>query len=177
MKLKAGICAGGIAIASVLVGVYQVWPHNKNSDWQLAGSIAPENLMERLAEENINSTFEVQTDQMKVLKVSLLNQTELLYLIDSRMAGSDTSREPLCGAFGCAFFGYVPTEEGYQNVLSLYLDTNLPPEVPLIEVSEALKNGMPELTVHQLEGSQLLKMKLVLNNERYEVVEIQYLPE
>ena len=177
MKLKTGMMAGGVAIAlPLIIGVYQVWPRTENGDWQLAEEIAPKALMEQVAAENLNPDFDVPLGQMKMLKLSQSGQAASLYLIDSRLAGSPTREDPLCGALGCAFFGYVPINDGYQSVLSLYLNPNLPTDVPLIEASETLQNDMPELTIHQLEGAQLLRLRLVLNDGRYEVVETQYLP-
>jgi hypothetical protein len=178
MKFKVGIVAGGVAIAlPLIVGVYQVWPRSAAVEWQLAESAAPKGLMVQVAAENLNPGFEIQLGQMKVLKLLKSGQPEPLYLIYSRVAGSSTETNPLCGALGCAFFGYVQKNNGYQSVLSLYLNPNLPPDVPLIEASDALQNDMPELIVHQLEGNQLLRLRLALNNGRYEVVETQYLPE
>ena len=177
MKLRAGVFAGGLAIALPLfVGAYKVWSQNENTDWQPAKNIAPEGLMEQVIEENVNPGFEVQADEMQVLRVFLHNQADPLYLIDSRIADSGTEAESLCGALGCAFFGYVQTDEGYQSVLNIYLDPSLPPDVYLIDSSNVLQNDMPELIVHQLENEQLLQMKLVLSSDRYEVVETQYLP-
>ncbi|WP_121969215.1 hypothetical protein [Leptolyngbya sp. BC1307] len=178
MKLKTGMMAAGVAISlPLIIGVYQVWPSTENGGWQLAEKIAPKALMEQVAEENLNPDFEVPLGQMKMLKLSQSGQAAPLYLIDSRIADSDTEENPLCGDLGCAFFGYVPIDDGYQSVLSLYLDPNLPPDMPLIEASETLQNDMPELIIHQFDGNQRLRLRLVLNDRRYEVVETQYLPE
>ncbi|MEL7358228.1 MAG: hypothetical protein AAFN40_16895 [Cyanobacteria bacterium J06560_6] len=178
MKLKTGILAGGVAIAlPLIIGVYQVWPRSENSPWQLVANAAPPGLMMQIGTENLASGFDAQLGQMKIMRPWQPGQTLALYLIDSRAADLSTQDNPLCGALGCAFFGYVPTDNGYQNVLSLYLNPHLPPDIPLIEATDELQNQMPELIIHQLEGTQLLRMRLVLNNERYEVVETQYLPE
>ncbi|MEO1396079.1 MAG: hypothetical protein AAFV90_24540 [Cyanobacteria bacterium J06634_5] len=177
MKFKAGIVASSVAILlPLIIGVYQVWPRPENSPWQPAADVAPPGLMMQIAADNLTSGFETQLDQMKMMRPWQPGQRKALYLIDSRTANLSTQDNPLCGALGCAFFGYVPTDEEFQNVLSLYLDPHLPPDIPLIETSDRLQNNMPELIIHQLEGDQLMRLRMVLNTEQYEVVETQYLP-
>ena len=181
MRLKARLVACGIALSlPLIVGVYQVWPRAENSAWQPLASVAPSGLMMQIARDNLTSGFDEQVGQMKMMRPWQPGQVKALYLIDSRTADLSTQENPLCGALGCAFFGYVPTDNGEQNgsfqsVLSLYLDPSLPPEIPLIEVTNTLFNDMPELVIHQLEDDQLIQMRLVLSNEQYEVVETQYL--
>ena len=177
MRLKASIIAGGVAISlPLIIGVYQVWPRSKSSDWQLLASTAPPGLMMQIGEAHLTSGFDEQLGQMKLMQPWQSGQMSGLYLFDSRSADSPVGENPLCGAMGCVFLGYVPTEEGFQNVLNLYLDPHLPPDVALIETSDILHNNMPKLIIHQLEGDQLIQMHLVLNNEQYEVIETQYLP-
>lgn len=177
MKLKTSTIAGGAAIAlSLIIGVSQVWPRSESNTWQPLASAAPPGLMVQIGEEHLSSGFGEQLGQMKMLQPWQSGQMRALYLIDSRMAYVSTGNNPLCGALGCAFFAYMPTEEGFQNVLNLYLNPHLPPDVVLIETSETLHNDMPELLIHQLEGDQLIQMHLVLNNGQYEVIETQYLP-
>ncbi|MEO0519224.1 MAG: hypothetical protein AAF171_18190 [Cyanobacteria bacterium P01_A01_bin.116] len=177
MRLKASIIAGGVAIAlPLIIGVYQVWPRSESSDWQPLANAAPPGLLMQIGEEHLSSGFDEQLGQMKMMQPWQSGQMRALYLIDSRAADLSTGDNPLCGAIGCAFFAYVPTEEGFQNVLNLYLDPHLPPDISLIETSEILHNDMPELIIHQLEGDQLIQIHLVLNNEQYEVIETQYLP-
>ncbi|MEL6491571.1 MAG: hypothetical protein ABG776_08380 [Cyanobacteria bacterium J06555_13] len=181
MRLKARLVACGIALSlPLIVGVYQVWPRAENSAWQSVASVAPPGLMMQIARDNLAPGFDEQVGQMKMMRPWQSGQVKALYLIDSRTADLSTQENSLCGALGCAFFGYVPTDAGEQNesfqsVLSLYLDPSLPPEIPLIEVTNTLFNDMPELVIHQLEDDQLIQMRLVLSNEQYEVVETQYL--
>jgi hypothetical protein len=171
MKLKTGLMAGGLAIAlPLIIGVYQVWPRPEKSDWQPAETIAPPELMAQAADED-------QLGQLNVKKIVQSGQAEPLYIINARIPDIEMHKNPLCGASGCLYLGYVQTSDGYQNVFNSYLDPRLPPDVSLIEVSDSLQNEMPELIVHQLEGRQLLRLRLTLNNDRYEVVETQYLPD
>ena len=182
MRLKARLVAYGIALSlPLIVGVYQVWPRSESSAWQPVASVAPPGLMMQIAGDNLAPGFKDQVGQMKMMRPWQPGQSRALYLIDSRTADLSTQGNPLCGSLGCAFFGYVPTNieernESFQSVLSLYLKPNLPPDVPLIEATDTLYNDMPELVIHQLEGDQLVYMRLVLSNEQYEVVETQYLP-
>ncbi|MGB3788420.1 MAG: hypothetical protein WA949_10450 [Phormidesmis sp.] len=176
MKLKAGIFTGGLAISLPLViGVYQVWPRSESSAWQTLASAAPPGLMTQIGEEHLTSGFDEQLGQMKMMKSWQPGQMAALYLIDSRTADFSTGNSPLCGALGCAFFAYIPVDDGFQSVLDLYLNPRLPPNISLIETTDNLHNDMPELIVHQLEGDQLIQMRLALNNQQYEVVETQYL--
>ena len=133
--------------------------------------------MQQAASEYLTSEFDDQLDQLSVLKIWQSGQAEPLYIINSRIPTLEMDKNPLCGALGCLFLGYVQTNNGYQNVFSSYLDPRLPPDIALIEVSDTLQNEMPELIVHQLEGNQILRLRLTLNNGRYEVVETQHLPE
>ncbi|MEO1396238.1 MAG: hypothetical protein AAFV90_25355 [Cyanobacteria bacterium J06634_5] len=177
MKLKTGIMAGGLALSlPLIIGVYRVWPRSESSAWQPLHKVAPPGLMMQIGGEHLSSGFDNQLGQMKTMQPWQPGQTKALYLIDSRTDDLTTENNPLCGALGCAFFGYVPADDGFQSVLNLYLDPHLPPDISLIETSDMLQNDMPELVIHQLEGNQLLRMRLALNNEQYEVVETQYLP-
>jgi hypothetical protein len=178
MKLKTGLMAGGLAIAlPLIIGVYQVWPRPEKSDWQPAETIAPPELMAQAADEYLGTSFEDQLGQLNVKKIVQSGQAEPLYIINARIPDIEMHKNPLCGASGCLYLGYVQTSNGYQNVFNSYLDPRLPPDVLLIETGDSLQNEMPELIVHQLEGRQLLRLRLTLNNDRYEVVETQYLPD
>lgn len=178
MKFKTTLISGGVAIAlPLIIGVYRVWPRSDNSEWQIAADVAPPGLMMQIATDNLAPAFDAQLGQMKMLRPWQSGQTKALYIIDSRTADLTTQDNPLCGALGCAFFGYIPTENGFQNVFSVYLDPHLPPNVQLLEASDELHQEMPELVIHQLENDQLLQLRLVLNDEQYEVVETQYLPQ
>ncbi|MEO0769056.1 MAG: hypothetical protein AAFY72_06425 [Cyanobacteria bacterium J06649_4] len=177
MKLKTGLMVGGLAIALPLMfGVYQVWPRSTKSDWQPAEAIAPDELMAQAAEENLGPSFDGQLGQLKVMKIVQSGQVAPLYLINSRIPSLPIHENPLCGALGCLFLGYVQTSTGYQNVLSTYFDLRLPPDIALLEVGDELQNEMPELIIHQVEGNQLLQLRMALNHERYEVIDTQYLP-
>ncbi|MEM9088684.1 MAG: hypothetical protein AAGC93_08060 [Cyanobacteria bacterium P01_F01_bin.53] len=178
MRLKTGLIAGGAALSlPLIIGVYQVWPRSEGDGWQPATEVAPPGLMTKIAADNLAPEFEGELGHMKIMRPWQPGQTTPIYLIDSRIADLSTQNNPLCGALGCAFFGYVPLEdEGFQSVLSLYLDPHLPPEISLIETGDTLQNNMPALIIHQLEDEQLLRMRLGLNDGRYEVVEAQYLP-
>jgi hypothetical protein len=177
MKLKTGLMVSGLAIAlPLLIGVYQVWPRSTASDWQPADAIAPPELMAQATEEHLGPAFEGQLGQLKVMKIMQAGQAAPLYIINSRIPSLPIHENPLCGALGCLFLGYVQTSTGYQNVLSSYFDLRLPPDIALLEAGDELQHEMPELILHQLEGNQLLQLRMALNHERYEVIDTQYLP-
>lgn len=177
MKLKSGAIAASLAIAlPLIVGIYKAWPRPESSAWQPLAEVAPPSLMMHIGEAHLTSGFDEQLGQMHVMQPWQPGQSTALYIIDSRAADLSTSENPLCGALGCAFFAYVPTERGFQNVLDLYLDPHLPPEISLIEIGDTLDHDMPTLIIHQLDGDKLMQMHLVLNNDQYEIVETHYLP-
>ncbi|MGF1498406.1 MAG: hypothetical protein ACFB8W_16520, partial [Elainellaceae cyanobacterium] len=144
--------------------------------WQFAKS-APSDLMQQVLAENIGSPSLVDASQMRVLRVQQSGQPTPLYLIDTRTADSSNSSggNPLCGALGCAFLGYLPGDEGYQQVLGIYLNPNLPPDIPLFQLSEALHNELPILQVNQLEGHQIQQLTLTFNGQEYEVTQAELL--
>ena len=178
MRLKTSLIAGSAALSlPLLIGVYQVWPRPKSSEWRPLSVAALPELIRQIGEEHLTSGFDdAQIGQMKSLQPWQSGQAKALYLIDSRISDLSTGNNPLCGALGCAFFRYIPTDDGFQNVLNIYLNPHLPPDVSLIELTGQLHDGMPELFIHQLDSDQLVQMTLVLSNHQYEIVETQYLP-
>lgn len=181
MKFNPGKLACVFSLTlPVLILLYQFWPRPSSSyssnGWMILSNVAPPGLMTQVAADNLTPQVDTQLGSMNVLRPWQSGQAKALYLIDSRAASQSPEESPLCGALGCAFYGYVPDDRGgFQQVLNLYLDPHLPPEIPMIEASEQLHEDMPELIIHQLEDRQLLRMRLTFNNERYEVVETQYL--
>lgn len=174
MKLKIGFIASTLVL-SLVIGVYQVWPRPIGQSWQPASDVAPSKLMEQAAREHLSSSFDGHLGQLSVMKIFLPEQATPLYLIDTRIPSESIYNNPLCGVLGCLFLGYIQTGDGYREVLSVYLNTLLPPDIPFIEAGE-IQNDMPELIIHQLDSSELIRLRLALNNNRYEPVETQYLP-
>ncbi len=160
-------------------GIYAALPKTAQGDtWQPASSIAPPELMAQVIQENINPEIQVNAAQMRVWKIQLPGQSTPLYLIDSRIANSAGSPQnnPLCGALGCAFWGYVQ-EENYRRVFASYLDPRLPPDIPLIEPTNIIQNGLPNLKINQLQNHQIQQLTLSFNGQFYEAVETQLLPQ
>jgi hypothetical protein len=157
-------------------GIYAALPKVNESGWQHASEAAPPGLMEQVVRENISPNAQVNSGQMKIWKIQRSGQPAPMYLIDSRVASSATT-SPLCGASGCAFFGYVRQGEGYRRVFASYLDPRLPPNIPLFELVNHSSNGLPVLKINQLEGNQSQQLTLTFNGQMYEVTETQLLPQ
>ena len=149
------------------------------SPWQLANQVAPTGLMAQVGRENLQPGAAIDLGRMKVWKLQQSQQPQPLYLIDTRIMNeaAQPNANPLCGALGCAFLGYLPTHGNqYQRVLNLYLNPLLPPDVPLLQPMPKLQSGLPCLLVHQLEHQQLRLFKLCWNGRIYEVVDSSLLP-
>ncbi|MEO0537718.1 MAG: hypothetical protein AAF215_28130 [Cyanobacteria bacterium P01_A01_bin.123] len=169
----------GVMLIFSAIAVFAALPEDATeTNWQSA-SHAPSKLLDQVVSDNLPSDLSIDATQMQVWEIQLAGQPAPLYLIDTRVADNaeDPAGNPLCGALGCAFFGYVLTDGNYEKVLDAYFKPELPPEVPLFELAEALQNDLPVLKVNQLEGDQIQQFTLVFNNGQYENVEIQTLPQ
>ncbi|KAM3099287.1 hypothetical protein ACKFKF_15145 [Phormidesmis sp. 146-12] len=147
--------------------------------WREAAHNAPPELMQQVVEENLSSDFKGDSGRMKVLQIQRSGQSKPLFLIDSRIANeaNQSAGNPLCGASGCQFFGYVSTQNNrYQRVLAAYFNPRLPPKIQLFDITHRLQNGLPVLTVNQLEDKQIRQFIFAFNGKFYELVETQLLP-
>lgn|GEM_PF-3213372 len=61
-------------------------------------------------------------------------------------------------------------------MFSAYLNPHLPPATPLIEPLPTLENGLPQLTIHQLDGTVLQYLTLAFNGQTYAIAHVDYLP-
>jgi hypothetical protein len=147
--------------------------------WQEAARSAPPGLIQQVAKENLSSDFAGDIGRMKVWKIFQSRQSKPLFLIDTHITNEATQLygNPLCGAMGCKFLGYVSTAKNqYQQVLANYFKPQLPPKISLIEPTPTIRNGLPTLKVNQLERKQVKQTMLAFDGKRYEVVETQLLP-
>ena len=142
--------------------------------WQLASEGAPPGLMQQVQTDALQPNAWVDVGQMYIWRIQQPNQAQPLYLIDSRTG--QASESPLCGALGCAFFGYISTESGFQQVYAAYLDPHLPPDTELFEPLESQANGLPQLRLYQLEHPQLHAFTLTFDGHRYTVADVNYRP-
>ena len=172
MGYRKWLMLGGLSTA-LAVGVYAKTSSTVQTSWQLAGEIAPPELLKQIAEEHLSSPEPVNLSQMRVLKVHQSKQSAPLYLVDTRLAESD--QQPLCGKAGCAFLGYIQGKQKYQTVFNTYLDPHLPPDTELLLVSDTLQSGLPTLTLHQLEGQQLQRFTVAFDGTHYAVVTVDNL--
>jgi hypothetical protein len=101
-------------------------------------------------------------------------------LIDSRITSiaEYPHANPLCGASGCAFFGYIPADgKGFQEVWNTYLNVNLPPEVSLFESPDELRNGFPVLKINQMQGDRIEQSHWSFNGQEYEITKTLLTPQ
>ncbi|MCG8368814.1 MAG: hypothetical protein MJA27_36460 [Pseudanabaenales cyanobacterium] len=182
-KLKwIGIAVGAIALTillSSITGAIREHASADSANWNDAVYSAPLGLMEQVQRNNLSPDLPIDTGRMRVRKVQQSGQSEPLYLIDSQIA--DAAKYPqanlLCGELGCAFFGYIPSDSRYEEILNTYFNPHLPPDIPLFESTETLKNGLPVLKVNQMESEQVQQLTLAFNGQAYEVIENQLFPD
>ena len=151
----------------ILLGRRQVFA---NDEWTYGSQGAPSGLMEQVVAENFNQDgFPVDPGRLRFRKIQQPGQPQPLYLIDSQVTDLSRPRaNPLCGAAGCAFFGYLPTDSGYQKVLDIYLQPFVPEGMPLIEATEDLVGGVPCLVFTQQIGPTTLeKVRWCYDGEEY----------
>jgi len=147
------------------------WPRPSPSGWRLAQAVAPLPLLSQIMQDNLSPNFPVDPGQMQVWRVQIAGQRQPLYLVDTRVEGIET--QPLCGAMGCAFFGYIPQDTGFQRVLATYLMPHLPPGRTLIEPTTTLDQGLPRLVVTQQGTDGVQQYTLGFNGEVYEIQHIE----
>jgi hypothetical protein len=163
-----------LALVVLLLGFVAVIFHPTQPTWQLGQTVAPPELLERVIQDQFNPEFPIDPGQMRILKIKQSRQARPLFLIDARLAPLET--QPLCGAAGCAFWGYRRDQSGFQQVFSAYLNPHLPPGTPLVEPLPSLDNGLPQLTVHQLDGTVLQHLTLAFNGQVYAIAQVDHLP-
>jgi hypothetical protein len=162
-----------VCLLMLLALAIWLWPKPSQSGWQLAHDMAPLPLLSQMMQDNLSPTFPVDPGQMQMWKVQVAGQRYPLYLVDSRVKGIEM--QPLCGAIGCAFFGYTPQDAGFQRVLATYLNPHVPPGRSLIELTMTIDNGLPGLVVNQLSAEGLQQYTLGFNGEVYEIQQIDTL--
>lgn len=161
------------SLVVVLILAIWLWPRPSQTSWRLAQDVAPLPLLSQLMQDNLSPTFRVDPGQMQMWKLQVEGQRQPLYLVDSGVEGSET--QPLCGAIGCAFFGYIPQDAGFQRVLATYLNPHVPPGRDLIEPTTTVDNGLPQLIVNQLGAEGLQQYTLGFNGQVYEIQQIDTL--
>lgn len=162
-----------ICLVVLLALAIWLWPRPSQTGWQLAQDVAPLPLLSQMMQDNLSPTFPIDPGQMQMWKVQIARQRQPLYLVDSRVEGSET--QPLCGAIGCAFFAYIPQDTGFQRVLATYLSPHVPPGRSLIELTTTVEHGLPRLVVNQLGAEGFQQYTLGFNGQIYEIQHIETL--
>lgn len=161
------------SVILLLIVVLWLWPRPSETGWRLAQEVAPLPLLSQMLADNLSPNFPVDPGQMQMWKMQVAGQRQPLYLVDSRVQGIEI--QPLCGAIGCAFFGYVPQDIGFHRVLATYLNPHVPPGRSLIEPTSTVDNGLPRLVVNQLSAEGFQQYTLVFNGQVYEIQQIDTL--
>lgn len=179
MRLRLRFIAIVSLILASTIAVLAMKSASVETGWQEAARSAPPGLMQQVVQENLSSDFAGDVERMRVWRISQSGQSKPLFLVDTRSINGATrpNENPLCGALGCKFLGYVSaTKDRYQQVLANYLKPQLPPKISLIEPTSTIRNGLPTLKINQLEGKQVKQSVLGFNGKEYEVVETHLLP-
>ncbi|MDX2099627.1 MAG: hypothetical protein SFW36_17760 [Leptolyngbyaceae cyanobacterium bins.59] len=140
------------------------------SQWQTVGQAAPKGLRSQLQKDRVvpGQLDPAQVDQMPFYKLQESGQASPLYLVYGKIASLSRSQaNPLCGFAGCQFYIYMQRENKYVNAFEQYLDPNLPPSTPLIEVSSRRSKRLPCLQFNQLQSNRqnpLIKKEPVVSD-------------
>ena len=162
-----------VCLVVVLTLAIWLWPRPSQTGWRLAQEVAPLPLLSQMIQDNLSPTFPVDPGQMQIWKVQVAGQRQPLYLVDSRVEESEM--QPLCGAIGCAFFGYIPNGGSFHRVLATYLNPHVSPGRSLIEPTTTVDNGLPRLVVNQLGAEGFQQYILGFNGQVYEIQQIDTL--
>lgn len=165
-KFTVAITANAITQLVLLINYHSA--QASPPKWHQASDVAPRGLMQQVVKENFSQpTSKVNFQAMGVMKIP--GQEQPLYIIDPRS-------NSLCGAAGCAYFGYVPHSNGYRRVLSIYLNPNLPPQTPLITTASKTAFGLPCLNFSQLNQNQVEVVQWCYNGKEYNFVSSNFTP-
>ena len=162
------------AVLLIFVSIGILYARSPQPSWQLAQDVAPPALLNQVVTDNLHPDATVDAGQMSVLKLRQSGQSRPLYLIDARLIDSET--QPLCGVAGCALFGYIRDQSGFQQVLATYLDPHLPPGQILLQPTSDLHQGLPKLVATQLVETDLQQITLAFDGQTYAVDRLDYLP-
>lgn len=120
--------------------------------------------VERDYTHDIAPDIPVNVGQMQVSKISKSN-SQVLYLVNTRLPGKDPNNNPSCGQVGCLFYGYVKQNNSFIQVLNGYInDFQVMNAPPTIEASR-VKNHLPCL---RLADSKQQTNELCYNGKVYQ---------
>ncbi len=80
-----------------------------DNSWEYAAKVAPQELMQKVLQENISDNWLGDPAKMKVIKIKVADQKNHLYLINTKVQyecppnGCSPLADPLCGSAGCAY--------------------------------------------------------------------------
>lgn len=74
-----------------------------------------------------------------------------------------------CGKIGCLYVAYLAKKQSYQQVLSTYLQPNLPPQHSLISISNDISaTALPCLEIKQVKQQSLLTLTYCFNGSSFQ---------
>jgi hypothetical protein len=143
LNLLILILIGLLLTVFVVLGLREFWSTNAETpQWQSASSVVPKTLLEKVIAQNSYSSSTESPLNISLVKAMILEQQNPFYVFEF-------NTPKLCGTYGCLYAVYSQQGESYQSVLSLYLNRNLPPSTPLINLKDALSGGKPCLVINQ----------------------------
>ncbi|MBD2305633.1 hypothetical protein H6G17_08895 [Chroococcidiopsis sp. FACHB-1243] len=103
--------------------------------------------------------------QMQVSKISKSN-SQVLYLVNTRLPGKDPNNDSSCGQVGCLFYGYVKQNNHFVRVLNGYInDFHVQDAPPTIQASR-INNHLPCL---HLTSAKRQSKELCYNGRTYQL--------
>ncbi|XWK91635.1 MAG: hypothetical protein U7127_31105 (plasmid) [Phormidium sp.] len=74
-----------------------------------------------------------------------------------------------CGKIGCLYVAYLAKKQSYQQVLSTYLQPNLPPQHSLISISPDISaTALPCLEIKQVKQQSLVTLTYCFNGSSFQ---------
>jgi hypothetical protein len=162
---------GLFLLLSVLLGTMGCSAKAASVPWRKATDIAPKPLIAQVLAQNTAVTgqeAQILADTMQAWQIQGRDGKLLLFQFNT---------PNLCGTLGCLYVGVWEREaHSPMQVLSSYLNPNLPPDQPLFEVTQRQSEAaLPCLKVQQAESARLRRHTLCLVETRYQVVDSRLL--
>jgi hypothetical protein len=168
LKLKQRFVLIILFICGLLFALVLGWQKlnlSAPNSWQLAVDYLPKSVLEKIIKEHSRLDIERSLAKVRVREIS--KQPQLLLL--------DFNNEQFCGKIGCVYTIYQEQDGLYKEVLSRYLDPNLPSGISLVELGEkaAWETDLPCLIINQMESrmrGNLRKTTLCYNQGKYQKI-------
>lgn len=131
----------------------------KEVQWQPASKYFERSLLEQIVNENSSLTSSEEVIN-KLQAYQLANQPPLTLV--------NFNNTELCGRLGCLYVIYLETQGKISKVFSRYIQSELPKDVALIELSDRTLKDFPCIVINQVIDSNLTKLTFCYNGSEYE---------